>query len=174
MAAAKQQYQAAMAAAAIQAADEAWERASSVGNSSNPFSYPSADGNLPASYSYTGPFNALTAGPASAFGGSLHGPRPSTDLRPSNPHPATSVYGESFGPSSQPKSSIPKVNSRLHLAAGREREPVPYVANHQPASKAQPGSSALPPSSWRTPIPSRKPNEQNHDASKANSNGSPE
>jgi hypothetical protein len=35
MAVAKQQYQAAMAAAAIQAADEAWERASTVGGTGN-------------------------------------------------------------------------------------------------------------------------------------------
>lgn len=119
MALAKQQYQAAMAAAAIQAADEAWERASSMGGMD------SGGTGMPMMPQMTGmmmpPFGGMNfssaqsmyGGGGSQYGGGM-GSGATSQYGPMGRQGwgAASVYGESFGPSIRAPPQMPQRETR--------------------------------------------------------------
>jgi hypothetical protein len=174
MAAAKQQYQAAMAAAAIQAADEAWERASNMGGTSGSQAFSVADGpasNLFPFPSHFGGDNVQPRGSSSVYGGSTY----AAETRPGRSHPgygrsASSVYGGSFGPPSQTRFKGSDARSeyspreRANSTASRTRFSIhdrtarDARVDASEAIKTRQGDtspSAMPPSSWKGSATSR-------------------
>lgn len=105
MALAKQQYQASMVAAAMQAAEDAWERGStmtglgSTTGGMNPMSQISPPNNaFPMGMPGLFPMMPAYSNAGSVYGGNLHPQAEAAQFNPPpNARPAASVYGESYG-----------------------------------------------------------------------------
>jgi len=162
MAAAKQQYQAAMAAAAIQAADEAWERASNAGG---PGSYP----NPSADESFSGGSpSGFAAATASMYGGSAYDSHIRPIISQRNRYASSaSVYGESFGPPSHAQKANSRTSSNVWPETFLQHDR-PLHRRHQSGSFSNPPLAAqtgAPPSSWKTPpVPRSKHDNYNDHA----------
>lgn len=149
-----------MAAAAIQAADEAWERASNAGGSPG---FSSADLSGPGLFPFS-PASSSTGvhhrPSASIYGGSAHSPESRQARAQSNDgRGATSVYGGSFGlPDRAMRSEVRYESSGRTRAASRTRPASHrFTKNGDPRdtpepSKPTPNGQAIPPippSSWK-------------------------
>ena len=149
MAAAKQQYQAAMAAAAIQAADEAWEIASNAGG---PGSYPHAS----ADDSFSGrSLSGFAAATPSLYGGSsVYDSHIRANIQPRNRYASSaSVYGESFGPPIHAQQPNTRGPPSLGPNPNYQHDRLSHRRNQSGSSYISPSSvqNPAPPSSWKIP-----------------------
>jgi hypothetical protein len=163
-----------MAAAAIQAADEAWERASNMGGTSGSQAFSVADGPAPNLFPFPSHFggdNMQPRGSSSVYGGSTY----AAETRPGRSQSgygrsASSVYGGSFDPPSQVRAKGSDARSeyspreRVSSAASMPRSSIhnrtargARVDVTEAIKKRQGDTSppAIPPSSWKGSAASR-------------------
>jgi hypothetical protein len=160
MAAAKQQYQAAMAAAAIQAADEAWERASNAGG---PGSYPHAS----ADDSFSGgSLSGFAAATPSLYGGSVYDSHIRANTSQRNRYASSaSVYGDSFGPPSHTQQPNTRAPPSARPETNLQYDRLSHRRNQSGSSFTSPlaAQTIAPPSSWKIPPVPRTNHENRND-----------
>ncbi len=143
---AKQQYQASVAAAALQAANDEWERSSNMTglNSQSPNIPMYGGGGMP-QFPMMMPgmpgMSGMPMGSASAYGGgSVYGGFSGSQA--GAPHwGSTSAYGEAFGPSTVPRStSAPKLQT---TPAAQPQRPGPGVVQSRRKDRSSSASMSL-------------------------------
>ncbi len=124
---AKQQYQASVAAAALQAANDEWERSSNMtgfGGTTPSFPMPQ-NASMYGMPSFPGMMQGLSGGSSSVYGGPSPG-SVAAGYGSGSPQNwgTSSVFGESFGPPTMPRSaSAPKLQQYLSPPSGSGRTP---------------------------------------------------
>lgn len=159
MALAKQQYQAAMVAAAMQAAEDAWERGSTMtGLGSTTGRNPSPMAQMPYNnnnFGMGGPgmFGMLPTfdGAGSVYGGNAPAATPSPQYNTfAAPRPAASVYGESsrsrIAPNDQPRPNRSRSSPSLDKLVAEQA--------NDPSARRRPESQALLSQQKPLPLPS--------------------